>query len=113
MNAFKKLKLQIQIIKDLVDNNCQQNDIFIERIDQLKELIEGLKDERLIDRQAVSKKELKIIEIKHQLYRSNNRFTDFKAIQDSLNHMTAHNGQLQRKLKRIENKKSSHQVNSR
>jgi hypothetical protein len=107
MNTFKKIKLQIKIIEDLVNNNCQQNDIFIERIDQLKELFEELKDERLVDQKAISKKQLEINEIEHQLDRSNNRFTDYKDIQNSLNHMTAHNGQLQRKLKRIENRKAN------
>jgi chromosome segregation ATPase len=107
MNTFKKIKLQIKIIEDLVNNNCQQKDIFIERIDQLKEIIEELKDERLSDRQTISKKQIQVNEIENQLDRSNNRFTDYKAIQDSLNHMTAHNGQLQRKLKRIENRKAN------
>jgi predicted nuclease with TOPRIM domain len=107
VNKFKKVKLQIKIIEDLVNNNCQQNDIFIQRIAELKEMFHYLKEEWAVFPKAISKKHEEVIAMEHELNRSNNRFSDYKAIQDSLNHMTAHNGQLQRKLKRIENKKAN------
>ena len=85
--------------------DCQQNEIFIERIAHLKQLVfKDLKKEWDGKHHAVNRKHEKLVAIKHELEGSNN---NFKAVRDSLNHMTAHNGQLQRKIKRAENKKQA------
>ena len=116
MSSIKNIRMAINALRNSINGEGVKTSI--ERLDELEVELKSFNHEFVRAQQSTSfprlnsRKDKLFNAIKNNLTKKEkevdvlkNKVEQFKPMQDSLNYLTAYNGKLLRKLKRLENKK--------